>query len=149
MPSAEDSHWTSILFQVHSAKSQRPRQQNPKEVWRGPGCVSDESQAARGLCIRSPLFTLHFTDHDGRPPTPVTQDRPGDATATKGPPPEQRRRRRLNSIPSHPIPSISISSVHRQQRPSLFCFNQDVVLIVVHFRPSAPQQLIATLPVYY
>jgi hypothetical protein len=104
MPSAEGSHWTSILFQVHSANSQRPRQQKPKEVWRGPGCISDESQAARGLCIRSPLFTLHFTDHDGRPPTPS----PKTDQETQ----PQRRDHRLSnnvvvvaSTPSHPIPS--------------------------------------------
>jgi hypothetical protein len=54
---------------------------------------------------------------------------------TKEPPPEQRRRRRrLNSIPSHPISS---SSAHRQ-RPSLLCFHQDVLLIVVLFFDLLP-----------
>jgi hypothetical protein len=116
-------------FTVRNLSDRVSKNRKRSGVAQGASVTNHRQHTACASAVHSAHFTLC---RPRRQPGPVTQD-PETQPQRKGrePPPEQRRRRRLN-----PIPSISISSVHRQ-RPSLLCFNQDVLLIVVHFRRSA------------
>jgi hypothetical protein len=126
----------AFYFRSHRAKSQRPRQQTPKGVWRGPGGGSDESQAAHLV----PTFLS-----PRRRPDPVTPTHTHDprATASKG-----KRQSDVVVASTRPISSLPYLAPHRQ-KPSLPTLSFNVDIIALDPRPSAPQQLIATLPVYY